>query len=144
MNNVHEQCPNSDMNSVQVATPVQVVTSHWPTQVATPRDVATSFPSQAEQVKSRPQNDVATPSSTSQVATSIQCRDLLDDQAYVATSSSCHDLNSQQAKSRRQFHVATSHIVAHVATSIYVATPFLPNQSRPGRDFNSMSRPPGD
>ena len=195
MNSAHEQCPNSNLNSVQVAT------SHWPTQVAT------SFPPQAEQARSRPQNDVATSSSTGQVATSIPCRNLLDDQTYVATSSSCRDLNSQQARSRRQFHVATSWRLTYVATSsscrdlnsqqarsrrqfhgvttwrltyvatstscrdlvpahseifksrrqqsrsrpptllpmsrhqIHVATPFLPNQSRPGRDFTSLSRP---
>ena len=118
MNSVHEQCSNSDLNSVQVATLVQVATSHWPTQVATPMDVATSLPPQAEQARSRPHNNVTTPSSTGQVATSIPCRDLLDDQAYVATSSSCRDLNSQQARSRRQFHVATSCRLTYVTTSI--------------------------
>ena len=84
----------------------------------TPKDVATSFPPQAEQARSRPQNDVATSSLTGQVTTSIPCRDLLDDQAYVATSSSCCDLNSQQARSRRQFHVATFWRLTYVATSI--------------------------
>ena len=138
MNSVHEQCPNSDLNIVQVATPVQVATSHWLTQVATPRDVATSFPSQAEQARSRPQNDVATPSSTVQVATSIQCRDLLDDQAYVVTSSSCRDLNSQQARSRRQFHVATSWRLTYVATSTSCRDLQL---SFPGHNMNFMSRP---
>ena len=67
MNSYHEQYPNSDLNSVQVATP-------------------------SEQARSRPQNDVATPSSTGQVVTSFPGRDLLDDQAM----------------SRRQPHVATS------------------------------------
>ena len=139
MNIVHEQCPNSDLNSVQVATPVQVATSHWPTQVATPRDVTTSFPPQAEQARSRPQNDVTTPSSTGQVATSILCRDLLDDPAYVATSSSFRDLNSQQARSRRQFHVATSWRLTYVATSNPCRD--LPH-CRSCRDIKSISRPP--
>ena len=90
-----------------------------------------------KQARSRPQNDVATPSSTGQVATSIPCRDLLDDQAYVATSSSCRDLNSPQARSRRQFHVATSWRLTYVATSFPCRD--LPH-CRPCRDLKMMSR----
>ena len=87
-------------------------------------------------------------SQTAQVATSFRCRDLLEAipcrditlvsrhrsahsgrdtrtrsrppgrPTYVATSSSCRDLNSQQARSRHQFHVATSWRLTYVATSI--------------------------
>ena len=162
MNSVHEQCPNSDLNSVQVATLVQVATSHWPTQVATPRDVATSFPSQAEQARSRLQNDVATPSSTGQVATSIQCRDIKSmsrpqfPTGQVATSIPCCDLpycrpcrdinlccdavsaQPKQTRSRLQFHVATSWRLTYVATSTSCCDLQL---YFPGHNMNFMSRP---
>ena len=61
---------------------------------------------------------------SSQVATSFPGRDFISRSrppgrpTYVATSSSCRDLNSQQARSRRQFHVATSWRLTYVATSI--------------------------
>ena len=58
---------------------------------------------------------------------------------YVATSSSCRDLNSQQARSRRQSHVATSWRLSDVATSFPCRD--IPH-CRPCRDVNMMSRPP--
>ena len=64
------------------------------------------------------------------------CRDLLDNQAYVATSSSCRDLNSQQARSRRQFHVATSWRLSDVTTSFPCRD--IPH-CRPCRDVKTMS-----
>ena len=62
----------------------------------------------ATRIKSRHIFEVATPfllPSPSQVATSFSGRDLLDDQAYVATSSSCRDLapaHSGISRSRHQ------------------------------------------
>ena len=77
------------------------------------------------QPMSRHQSDVATPLRRPQVATSpfllpspkpgrTLCRDIdfmsrhPRRPTYVATSSSCRDINSLQARSRHQFHVATS------------------------------------
>ena len=85
----------------------------------------------ATKIMSRHQIDVTTPLRTLQVATLKRGRDTKPPVA-------------NPPRSRRQFHVATSHTVAYVATSIYVTTPFFPNQSKPGRDFNFMSRPPED
>ena len=109
-----------------------------PTQVAriAPRSwahVATSLPFPVKPPRSRHRFHVTTSWRPSLIATSHWCRDiaqptqvatpepgrdLLDDQVYVATSSSCCDLNSQQVWSRRQFPVATSWRLTYVTTSI--------------------------
>ena len=136
MNSIHEQCPNSGLNSVQVTTPVQVATSHWPTQVATPRDVATSFllpslkPGRDTKTRSR------LPGDFTYVATSFPCRDLTHCRS-CRDIDLCRDFNSQQARLRRQFHVATSWRLTYVATS----TPCRDlSYCRPCRDLKMMSR----
>ena len=68
---------------------------------------------QTEQARWRPQNDVATPSSTGQVVTSIPCRNLISAQP-------------KQPRSRPQNGVATS---------------FLLPSLEPGRDIKTRSRP---
>ena len=106
VNSVHEQCPNSDPNSAQNSAMYQAACPmsrpHWMSRHR--------FLPLAEQAKSRPQVQQAR--SRRQSMSRPPGR-----QAYVTTSTSCRDINPQKARSRRQFHVATSLTAAHVATS---------------------------
>ena len=96
----------------------------------------------------------------SHVATSNRCRDTtraypgrdtkirsrpLWRLPYVATSNSCRDTvsaHSGPSRSRHQNSMSRPPTLPPMSRHhIHVATPFLPNQSRPGRDFISWSRP---
>ena len=112
MNSVHEQCPNSDLNNAQNSALHQAACPmsrpHWMSRHR--------FLPLAEQARSRPHW-----MSRPQVQQARSRRQSMSRppgrQAYVATSTSCRDINPQQARSRRQNDVATSCTVAHVVTS---------------------------
>ena len=82
---------------------------------------------------------------TGQVATSVSCRDLLE-------TNLCRDINFMSRHRfcpQWAFQVATPKSMSRPPTlspmsrhQIHVATPFLLNKKRPGRDFTSLSRPP--
>ena len=81
---------------------------------------------------------------TGQVATSVPCRDLLE-------TNLCRDINFMSRHRfcpKWAFQVATPKSMSRPPTlspmsrhQIHVATPFLLNKNRPGRDFTSLSRP---
>ena len=96
----------------------------------------------------------------SHVATSNRCRDTTQAYPgsdtktrsrpswrlpYVATSNSCRDTASSHSglsKSRHQKSRSRPPSLPPMSRHpIHVATSFLPNQSRPGHDFTSWSRP---
>ena len=72
---------------------------------------------------------------TGQVTTSVSCRDLLE-------TNLCHDINFMSQHRfcpQWAFQVATPKSMSR--HQIHVATSFLLNKNRPGRDFTSLSRP---
>ena len=87
------------------------------------RDTTQAYPGRDTKTRSRPSWRLP------YVATSISCRDTVS--AHSGPSSSQH----QKSMSRPPTLPPMSR------HHIHVATPFLPTQSRPGRDFTSWSRP---
>ena len=104
--------------------------------------------------RSRPQNGVATPFFLPSLKPGRDTRTRSRPSwrlPYVVTSISCRDFVSQQARSRRQFHVATSwrlNLCRDIKSmsrpptlspmsrhQIHVATPFMPTVGFPGRDL---------
>ena len=150
MNSVHEQCPNSDLNSAQNSALHQAACPMSRPQ----RTSRHRFPSLTEQGRSRPQM-----MSRPQVQQARSRRQSMSRppgrQAYVETSSSCRDVNSLQARSRRQFHVATSWTTSLCRDIKFMSRRQFPTsqvttsvpcrdllETNLCRDIVSMSRPP--
>ena len=123
MNSVHEQCPNSDLNSAHNSALHQARSQPYVATSISCRDLTSAHNGIS---RSRHRNQVATSHTVAHVATSNPCRDAKPAQphfCYVATPF---------------FHVATSLVATHVATSTLMSRPQM---SFPGRNMNFMSRP---
>ena len=97
--------------------------------VATPSLLPSLKPGRDTRTKSR------SPGRPTYVATSFSCRDLTHC-CPCRDINPCRDFNSQQARSRRKFHVVTSWRLTHVTTSTSCRDLLSTTVRFPGRDAN--------